>query len=663
MTDSAINELVDRGLEAHRSGRMSEAIAAYRSALAIKPDDAEVLSLMGLALSQGGRPDEALLLLGRAVDIEPKAVGFRLNLAEGFATAGQLRRALQEFQAVASLQPTNVRAWDRAGDMALALSDAAAAIDGWGRSYLVDYQNIDAALKIARFEIGRDRVDVAMNLLDSVLSRTPMEPRTLALKCNVLEQRRDWLSLMRVSSEWCRARPGDVDAWRIVARAAFEQGRHVDAIDAFRRVLQLTTPTAEDWSSYAGLCLHALDFGTAADALNKSEQLDPNAVQMLANRALLLMYQGQFAKAEEYCRRCLAVDPTHVPTYTTLSRLRSGRLTDPELQAVTALSRREDLGPDRRIPSAFAVAHALDARKEVDAAFREYEYAHGLARERDRSEGQAYDRAQREQQTQRLIELSRVEFPVPAPSTGAMRPIFIVGMPRSGTTLVESVLSAHSRVLAMGERPAMQQILRAFLEGDKQGLQPDAATMTSWSRACLAGCVVADGKDHLTDKHPLNFDAVGLIARLFPYAAIIHVRRDPIETGLSIFRQEFNKHWRFAHRLEDIGHFYGTYARLAHHWQELLPERFVTIQYEEFVTDFEVQAESLVRSCGLDWEPECLDFQDTVSRAIATFSTVQAREPVRSNNGRAARYAAHLQPLVTELERAGVDLRTGALQA
>src|SRR5688572_32539126 len=115
-----------------------------------------------------------------------------------------------------------------------------------------------------------------------------------------------------------------------------------------------------------------------------------------------------------------------------------------------------------------------------------------------------------------------------------MRPIFIVGMPRSGTTLVESVLSAHSRVLAMGERPAMQQILRAFLEGDKQGLQPDATTMTSWSRAYMAGCVVADDKDHLTDKHPLNFDAVGLIAQLFPDAAIVHVRRDPIETGLSI---------------------------------------------------------------------------------------------------------------------------------
>jgi hypothetical protein len=138
------------------------------------------------------------------------------------------------------------------------------------------------------------------------------------------------------------------------------------------------------------------------------------------------------------------------------------------------------------------------------------------------------------------------------------------------------------------------------------------------------------------------------------------VRRNPLETCLSLFRQEFNKLWTFAHRLADIGHHYGHYARLVAHWERALPGRFVTIQYEDFVTDFERGAAELVRACGLAWEPQCLQFQST-PRAIVTFSTVQARDPVTLGNGRAQRYDRHLAPLVDALNRAGVDLTTGAL--
>lgn len=661
MTD--VKELLDQGLAAHRSGNVAEAIVAYRRALALKPDDAELLSLMGLALSQGGRPDEALLLLGQAVDREPNTVGLRVNLAEGLIAAGQRRRALQEYQSVVALQPDHVRAWDRIGDLQSELGDSDAAVDGWGRSYLVDYVNVEAALKVARLEIGREHTDVALTLLDSVLARAPGEAGALALKCSVLERRSDWPALLRTAVDWSRVRPADADAWRMLSRAAFESGRQADAIGAYRRVLQLARPpTATDWSAYAGLCLHALDFGAAADALDRAEQLDAEAVQTLANRALLLVYQGQFAKAEEYCRRCLAIDPTHVLTYTTLSRLRSGRLTDAELQSVAALSRREDLAADRRIPAALVVARAHDARKEFDVAFAAYSQAHELAGQRDRSEGHAYDRQAQERRTQRIIELSRLTLPVPAAATRAMRPIFIVGMPRSGATLIESVLATHSRVLAMGELPTMPQVLRAFLEADSHGVRPDAKLMTSWARSYLADFAVADDKDHVTDKQPLNFEAVGLIAQLFPEAPIVHVRRDPVETGLAIFCQEFNRQWRFAHRLDDIGHFHANYARLAQHWQEALPQRVITIQYEEFIVDFERQAQQLVERCGLDWPSGGLDLQDDLTRALAAFGAEQARKSTQTSETRVARYGTYLQPLIEELERGGVDLRTGAIR-
>jgi hypothetical protein len=141
---------------------------------------------------------------------------------------------------------------------------------------------------------------------------------------------------------------------------------------------------------------------------------------------------------------------------------------------------------------------------------------------------------------------------------------------------------------------------------------------------------------------------------------ILHVRRDPLETLLSIWRQEFAKSWAFTHRLEDLGHYYGEYARLMAHWERVLPGRLITLRYEDFAADLSAAAPRLLEACGLDWEPQVLGYA-SLERPIATFSAVDARGPVAVRRGRAARYAAHLAPLVDSLRAAGVDPTTGEL--
>ena len=485
--------------------------------------------------------------------------------------------------------------------------------------------------------------------------------RFYALESEALIARREWTKVYTNGVAWTKVDANSPGAWRMRALGAYEEGRLIEAKTAFARALSVATPTAADLTAYAGLCLKALDIDETRTALDQAEALDPYHPQMLATRALLLMYLGQFAEAEAYARRCLQRKPDFVPAYETLNRLRRGALEQADLQALTALARRPDVYLDRRIPAVFAIADAYDARGDFDAAFATYRAAHALARERDALDKRTYDMAQEAARVEQVVKLSETLPEVAAPGN-APRPIFIVGMPRSGTTLIEAVLGAHSRVFACGERPVMRLILRSVREVAQNAGTLDEGTLQDWGKFYFRDLPDIGSADHVTDKHPRNIEAVGLIARMLPNAVIVHVRRNPIETCLSVYRQEFNKHWSFTHDLVHIADYYRRCAQLAARWERTLPARFVTIQYEDFVANFTSAAPQLLQACGLSWEPQCLQFQKT-QRLIPTFSTVQVRSAVALGNGRAQKYQKHLGPLVAALAAAGIDLNTGALTA
>jgi tetratricopeptide (TPR) repeat protein len=595
MSRSLFIETLERGVTAHQAGRLDDALKSYRAALEIRPEDPEASSLCGLALLHSGKGAEAMPLLQHAVDREPGQNGFRLNLAEGLAQTGKPDRAMVELGLIIATDPANAQA-------------------------------------LSRF---------------------------YALESEALIARREWTKVYTNGVAWTKVDANSPGAWRMRALGAYEEGRLIEAKTAFARALSVATPTAADLTAYAGLCLKALDIDETRTALDQAEALDPYHPQMLATRALLLMYLGQFAEAEAYARRCLQRKPDFVPAYETLNRLRRGALEQADLQALTALARRPDVYLDRRIPAVFAIADAYDARGDFDAAFATYRAAHALARERDALDKRTYDMAQEAAQVEQVVKLSETLREVAAPGN-APRPIFIVGMPRSGTTLIEAVLGAHSRVFACGERSVMRLILRSVREVAQNAGTLDEGTLQDWGKFYFRDLPDIGSADHVTDKHPRNIEAVGLIARMLPNAVIVHVRRNPIETCLSVYRQEFNKHWSFTHDLVHIADYYRRCAQLAARWERTLPARFVTIQYEDFVANFTSAAPQLLQACGLSWEPQCLQFQKT-QRLIPTFSTVQVRSAVALGNGRAQKYQKHLGPLVAALAAAGIDLNTGAL--
>jgi tetratricopeptide (TPR) repeat protein len=509
----------------------------------------------------------------------------------------------------------------------------------------------------ARFDDGQR--EEAECVLGEAAVLAPKNAAILRLYAAIHESRVDWAALEKTANAWLGVQPLDAAPWRALAKAQWETGYPRRAMLNFRKALDLGGRDAGNLATFGRLCLHALDLEAAGKALDEAEALDATHSAALSAKGTLLMWQGRHDEAQDYCRRAIGANPRDATAWKTLTELANGRLPDEEVAALRALAERDDTRTHDRISALFALGNCLDAAGQIEEAFAAYERANRLAHERAQLEGLLYDAAARTKQTEELVSLFDA-LPAASAAGSGPRPIFILGMPRSGTTLIESVLAAHSRVVAGGESGGIRWLLPDFLSHARErslSAIPDG-TWAQWRAYYWQQMPKHEGAAAVTDKNPWNYDALGLIFGLFPDARVIHVRRNAIETGFSIFRNEFSKLVRFANRFEDIGHYYGEYVRVMAHWERIAGDRITTIQYEDFVRRFDEAAPELLAACGLEWEEGCRTFWK-VNRPVSTISTMQVRQPPAKPSARAQAYLSHLAPLVQTLESMGVDVETG----
>ncbi len=657
MSKLAVHEAMNLGHAARKAGRSGEALDHFRTALTRDPASAEANSAYGLMLLSLGRAEESESPLRQALDSDPANTTYRMNFAQLLALRGKVDEAVQMVTGIVADEPQAWWAWDRLGEFEVRRRNFGGAAENYGRAAGLRPEDPSLHFKWARATFDSGRVDAAERILRDAAKLVPEQEAIYRLGCEIFEAQANWDTLECLAGAWTQSHPKSPGAWRSLAKAQLETGLLRQAMRNFRTSLDLAGHDAAGLAIFGRLCLSALEFENAAKALDESEALDPKNSQMLSGQAVRLMLSGRYDEAKAYCRRSLAVNKDDAAAYKALVQLSDGRLRPDDFEALQVLAGREDIPVEDRITAAYALADCQDARGEFDQAFVNYERANRISIERSELEGLRYDRSARKQQVDELISLFAWAPPPAATGTGAT-PVFIVGMPRSGTTLIESVIGAHSRAFACGERAAARWIMQDFLANARKlgptGI-PDG-TWAQWRELYWKELPDIKGAAVVTDKNPWNFDAIGLILQLFPDARIIHVRRDAVETGLSIYRNEFTKFQSFANRLADIGHYYGEYARLMAHWEGVLGDRFTTIQYEDFVAQFEVAGPALLAACGLDWEDSCRDYWKS-SRTIGTISSLQARQPLKQAGGRAQSYASHLGPLITELKAAGVDPR------
>ena len=454
--------------------------------------------------------------------------------------------------------------------------------------------------------------------------------------------------------------PALVDHAVEFAQLLATRGKLDPAIDVLRGAMTRHPRDPQPCVTLGNLLLRA---GRQRDALafyDMALQRNPNFAPAHFNAGVALTMLGKLDAARTATETALKLDP-ELGGYYQLASLDALKPDDPLIGRLEELLTRQDVRPETKIDAGFALARVYDAAGDAARAFPLLKQANDLKRASIQ-----YDIADDQERVERMIAFFTPDFfqrfqPL-ADST--LAPIFVLGMPRSGTTLTEQILASHSQVLSGGELDYMIEISQRTGEvwgargtaapGTVDEVQADlrsAAALYAQKSAWLQG-----RKPYFTDKMPGNFMFIGLIHLMFPRARIIHCRRDPVDTCLSCYQRLFTSYLPYSFDLTELGEYYRLYERLMAHWHAVLPAgRILDVEYENTVSDPEASVRRILDFCGLPFESACLEFHDT-QRAVATASATQVRKPLyKTSVQRWKKYAADLEPLLRALGREPQD--------
>ena len=469
-----------------------------------------------------------------------------------------------------------------------------------------------------------------------------------------------------------------VEALNSLGNVLRDLGQLRDAMGLYRRAVELDPARAESHCNLGNALLESRRIEEAAASYTQAVAVDPRSALAQVSLATALRLQARGAEAESACRTALALEPIYVEALSLLGELRAdqGRFAEAEelfQQAITldpdfpfafcgiAAHRKMTASDTQWLEGArsllakqlplrhainlrFALGKYSDDLERYDEAFGHYRQAHELATRY----GYKYDAQKLARRVDRLISIFDARFMSTSAARGLRSelPVFILGMPRSGTSLAEQILASHPAVFGAGEIVFWDAAFRA---------QEAAGFASDWGPQRLSSIAgeylerigaLSGGAERVVDKMPANFLYAGLIQAALPEARIIHMRRDPIDTCLSIYFQNFYNMPGYANDLGHLGDYYGQYLRITDHWRQVLPAtRLLEVPYEGLVADQEGWSRRMLEFIGLPWDPRCLNFQET-DRIVITASKWQVRQKIHTRSaGRWRNYEKHLGPL------------------
>ena len=687
----------DRAIEMagtlYSQGKYGQAERVCRQVINARPDNADAHNILGVTLSAAGHGELGIEALRKAVELAPQAASIHANLGEVLRQHGQVEEAATVLEKAVELDPDHSQALNNLGITYFERGKPRKAVEYYRRAIAARpdmaeaHNNLGNALRVTRDVEGaiqayqdallhRERYPEAYNNLGTLLHQSgQLEEAERALR-KAMNQNPKYVEAYDNLAALCIAQKNDNEALRalgdalkfapthvptliITARTQTRRGAHQLAEQAIRHALTQEPENAEALT-VLGQILHETDrYDEALEVLEKALASNPENPEALNFYGVALKSVGRLDEAREFILKALKRNPGMFGAYANLNDLvdfskDEGEELFQKIDKIFKAARNPEADPFLALH--FAYAKALDDRGEHERALEHYITGGKMKRATLN-----YDEAD----THGFFDKIRATFPKQAfedrkfEGLDDERPTFIVGMPRSGSTLVEQILSSHPDVYGAGEVKYLSMSLGKLRDRfPSLPKYPDMinkitpAQMDLVAKNYLRLVTATSGdKKRVTDKLLTNYFFVGLIHLLFPKAKIIHTRRDPVDTCLSGFTKLFKDDMPHSYDLGELGRYYGKYREIMEHWEKVLPEGvLITVDYEDVVADTEGQARRLIEFLGLPWNDKCVDFHKS-DRPVKTASVAQVRKPIyKTSVKRWKKYGEGLRPLVNAIE-------------
>lgn len=651
---TTIDASIAAALDALAAGDLQRAESVSRGRLEQDPQSVEHLRLLGRALTLQSRFDEAEQVLRRALALRSEAAPLHEDLGEIQAMQRHFEDAVASFQTAIRLDPRLPLARKKLGQAlgALGRSDEAdAALEEW---FEQDPGRLQVAVALDHLRAGRK--DEAIATLRKGLRENPDNVDALHALAQAYwgdeERVSDIEALLRKATDLA---PGLVQAWIMLGLLLHESDRFEEAIACYQRAAALDPDNPVAWSGLGAGYGQIGDMEKSASAYGRSVALQPGQPGIRMSHAHALKALGKQAEALQEYRAAIAQQPDFGEVYWSMANLKVFRFEPAEVAAMEEQVKRADLSPSADVHFRFALGKACEDAGDYDRAWEFYRS--GNQRQRPQV---SYDPVGFEMRHQQMAEVFTREFLDQHAGQGfeSDAPIFIVGLPRSGSTLIEQILASHSQVEGTLEPPTLGDIavsVARYRGGRAE--YPQAAQQLTGRDFRAYGKDYSEqtrtfrttGKPRFTDKMPNNFSHVGFAHLILPNAKIINARRHPLDSILGNYKQLFGKGQNFTYDLDELVLYYRQYHEIMKHWHRVLPGKVLDVHYEETVGDFAAQVRRILAHCGLPFEEACLRFHET-NRAVRTASSEQVRQPLYTGAlGTWRRYEKHLRPWQEEL--------------
>ena len=624
-----ISNRLQAGLRHHQSGRLQEAESIYRSVLADQPQHPDALHLLGVVALQTGNFKDAAKLIEGAIKAKPDEPEFYNMSGETYRALREFDVAIARYEKALALRPDFAGAHINLGNTFREIGRLEDAVGCYQKSLRISpdlpmsHNNLGVVLK------DLDRTDEAIAHLERAIEIAPDYADAHTNLGNALEKLGRPEEAVAHHNRAIAINPDYAQAHSNLGNVLKELDRLDEAVGHYRQAIRVQPGLA---MAHYNLGIALDDLGQpdeAAGSYEKALAIDPDYAEAHHNLGNVLDKLGQRDDAIAHYERALTIKPDYAEAQRNLSRLQPQQ---DRASEIARLLRDASLSRTNAIHCHFALGNILHHGKAFDKAFEHYSQGNRLKRE-----GIRYDSGNFSAYVDRLIATYSKRYfkDIATGGSDSELPVFILGMPRSGTSLVEQIVSSHAQVFGAGELTAFGRYEKTLAER-RNGSEPYPESMPRLPQTVaneFASQYLDELRKHsrvaqrISDKMPDNFMRIGLIKTLFPKARIIHCRRNALDTCTSNFLNYFATGNEYSFDLGELGQYYRDYDRLMAHWDELFSTDMLTVRYEELVLNQEEISRRLIEYLGLEWDERCLHFHEN-ERPVHNFSSMDVRQPI-----------------------------------